>query len=82
MIEEIVVQTVETPTLIVVKRAVYIGELGGNTRMIFSFLMRILDEEHLIYQTKQGICQPLVFLRFFLSVEIVYNFGLIVYDLF
>ena len=55
MIEEVVIQTVETPTLVIVERAVGIGVLGRYAWMVFTFLIRVFNEQHLVNHTLQSI---------------------------
>ena len=55
MIEEIVVEAVERPAFVVVEVTVYVGELGGDARMVFAFFHRVFNEEYLIDQTLQGV---------------------------
>ena len=55
MIEEIVVEAVERPAFVVVEVTVYLGELGGDARMLIAYFHRVFNEEYLIDQTLQGV---------------------------
>ena len=60
VVVEIVVETVEAPALIVGQRAVCVGVLCGDARVVFLFLVGILDKEHLVNKSHQGVAEALV----------------------
>ena len=45
---KIIVQTVEAPALVIVERTICVGKLCRNTRMVFTFFIRIFYKEDLI----------------------------------
>ena len=74
MVEEVVVEAVETPFRIVGEDAVLISVLRGDAGMVVPLLIRILDEENVIDNAEQGVFQLVVFLVFLLAGEIELDF--------
>ena len=72
VIEEVVIQTVETPFGIIAEHAVLICVLCGDAGMIMPFLIRILYEENIIDDAEQCIFEKPVFVRVLLSGKVFF----------
>ena len=62
VIEEISVKTVEVPFGIVRQHSELIGILGSDAGMIVPFLIGILDEKHIVDDSKQCVHYPRILL--------------------
>ena len=80
MVEEVVVQTIETPFFVLRKCTIHICRLGCDAWMIFVLLAIVLDKEYLVEKPHQPVTNSLVadvgvvyrgkmFLNFALGVE-------------
>ena len=67
-VEEVVVQAVEAVFLVVVERAVGVGELCRDARVVFALLVRIFDEEHLVDKAQQTVADAVVLFGLLLVV--------------
>ena len=74
VIEEISVKTVEVPFGIVRQHSELIGILGGDARMIVSFLIGIFNEKYIVDDPKQCVHYPRILLIARTSSELTLNF--------
>ncbi len=69
MIEEVVVETVETTLLVVGEDAVLVSGLCGYPWMVMPFLCGVFDEQHVVEQSEERVLKKRIPLVSFLIGE-------------